>query len=68
VAAQLLRPIKSLITRGLVWTETKIEGTSVAQLQYQKQGWSRPRRLILIRHQIQEKRRVGGKRLLHCPG
>jgi len=68
VAARLLRPIKFLITRGLVWTETEIVGTTVTELEYQEAGWRNPRRLILIRHQVQEKRRVGGKRLIDCPG
>jgi len=68
VAARLLRPVKFLITRGLVWTETEITGTAVAQLEYQEAGWMHPRRLILIRHEVREKRRVGGKRLIDCPG
>ena len=68
VAARLLRPIKSLITKGLVWQETEIAGTTVAEIQYQETGWVQPRRLILIRHEVQDKRRVGGKRLLDCPG
>jgi hypothetical protein len=68
VAARLLRPIKNLITKGLIWTETEMAGTCVAELVYQDQGWSKSRRLILIRHEVQEKRRVGGKRLIDCPG
>jgi hypothetical protein len=68
VAARLLRPIKSLITKGLVWSETEIPGAAVAEMEYQQTDWSRPRRLILIRHQVQEKRRAGGKRLIDCPG
>ncbi len=68
VAARLLRPIKNLLTKGLVWSETEIAGTCVAEMLYQEQGWSKARRLILIRHEVQEKRRVGGKRLIECPG
>ena len=68
VAARLLRPIKNLITKGLVWRQSEIAGTCVAEMPYQEQGWSKSRRLILIRHEIQEKRRVGGKRLIDCPG
>jgi hypothetical protein len=68
VAARLLRPIKSIITKGLVWKETEISGTTVAEMAYEEAGWTQPRRLILIRHQLQEKRRVGGKRLIDCPG
>lgn len=68
VAARLLRPIKSLITKGLVWQETEMAGTTVAEIPYQEAGWTHPRRLVLIRHEVQEKRRVGGKRLMDCPG
>jgi Transposase DDE domain group 1 len=68
VAARLLRPIKNLITKGLVWSQTEIAGTCVAEMSHQEQGWSKPRRLILIRHEVHEKRRVGGKRLIECPG
>jgi len=68
VAARLLQPIKSLIVKGLVWKETQIAGTCVSEMQHQEAGWKHPRRLILIRHEVQEKRRVGGKRLIDCPG
>ncbi len=68
VAARLLRPIKNILTKGLNWVPTEIVGTCVAEMPYQEAGWAKPRRLILIRHQVQEKRRVGGKRLIECPG
>lgn len=68
IAARLLRPIKNLISKGLVWIPTEIAGTCVAEMAYQEHGWSKARRLILIRHEVQEKRRVGGKRLIDCPG
>lgn len=35
---------------------------------HQEQGWPSARRLILIRHRIEEKKRPGGKRLIDCPG
>lgn len=68
IAARLLRPIKSLLVKGLIWQDTEITGTAVAEMQYQEAGWQQPRRLILIRHQVQDRRRVGGKRLIDCPG
>jgi hypothetical protein len=68
VAARLLRPIKFLIVKGLVWSQTEIAGTCVSEMAYQEVGWKEPRRLILIRHEVQDKRRVGGRRLIDCPG
>lgn len=68
VAARLLRPIKTLISKGLGWQETEMTGTTVSQIDYQEAGWKQPRRLILIRHAVDDKRRVGGRRLMDCPG
>jgi hypothetical protein len=42
--------------------------SEVAQMNYQGRNWSRARRLILIRHRVQENNRSGGKVLLDCPG
>lgn len=68
VVAKLHRPLKTLIIKGLVWRETEVRGTSVAEVQHQEQGWARPRRLVLIRHEIKEKKRPGGKALIEVPG
>jgi len=60
--------VKRLLIKGLVWRETEVRGTCVAEVWHQEHGWARPRRLVLIRHEIQEKKRPGGKGLVEAPG
>jgi len=66
--AELLSRLPHQIRLRLVRADSGFSGTCVAQMSYQEQGWPKPRRLILIRHEVQEKRRVSGKRLIDCPG
>lgn len=68
VVARLLAPIQRLLRRDTIWQASEIEGTDVAEVVHQEKGWSTARRLILIRHRIEEKARPTGKRLLDCPG
>jgi hypothetical protein len=68
IAAQLDTPIKHLIRSTLVWTATEVPGMDVSEVVHQAKAWSRPRRLILIRHRIAEKKRAGGKLLFDLPG
>jgi hypothetical protein len=69
VAARLTRPLQSLIKKETSWQATEIEGTEVAELEPQEQGWPAATRLILIRHRMADKPgRAGGKRWLDCPG
>ena len=68
VVARLLRPIKSLITRGLEWQTTGVPGVCVAEVRHREAGWARGRRLVLVRHEIKEKKRAGGRKLIEVPG
>src|SRR6266403_1600902 len=69
VAAQLNVPIQQLIKKGLQWAATEIPGTEVAELELQYKNWSRPRRLVLIRHKLEEPEDTrAGKKLLDVPG
>jgi hypothetical protein len=68
VVAQLAEPIKNLIRRDLVWTETEIAGTAVAEVMYQARSWPQPRRLIIVRHRKAERPEAGGKKLFDLPG
>jgi hypothetical protein len=68
VVAKLTTPIKSLIRHNLIWTETEVSGTDVAEIEYQSMGWSNPRRLILIRHRQADRPEAGGKKLFEMPG
>ena len=68
VVAQLSQPIQRLLRGDLVWRATEVPGTEVAEQQYQALGWPHPRRLVLIRHRVEEKPQRGGKKLLDVPG
>jgi hypothetical protein len=70
VVGQLNTRIQKIIKKNLQWVQTPIAGTEVAQMDYQGDNWSRARRLIIIRHRVEEKKdnRAGGKKLLDCPG
>jgi hypothetical protein len=68
VVARLYRPLQRLLKREMIWTATQVPGTEVSQLMYQAEGWRTARRLILIRHRLEEKQRPAGKRLIDCPG
>lgn len=68
VVAQLSSPIKTLLRTGVVWQATEVQGTEVAEVMYQGLNWSAPRRLVLIRHRVADKKQAGGKPLLDVPG
>jgi hypothetical protein len=68
VVAQLSQPIQRLLRSDLVWTQTEVPGTEVAELMYQGLHWPHPRRLVLIRHRVADKDRPGGKKLIDVPG
>jgi len=72
VVARLLRPLQRLIKKELIWTATEVPGTEVAEVWHQEINWRQPRRLVLLRHRVEEKQaagqRTGGKSLVDCPG
>lgn len=72
VVARLLRPLQRLIKKDLVWTATEVPGTEVAEVWHQEINWRQPRRVVLLRHRVEEKQaagqRTGGKVLVDCPG
>jgi hypothetical protein len=68
VAAQLITPIKNLLRSDLVWTATEAPGVEVSEVLHQCRTWPHPRRLILIRHRVADKKRAGGKMLFDLPG
>jgi hypothetical protein len=68
VVAQLSQPIQRLLRGDLVWTNTEVPGTEVAEVMYQAMSWPHPRRLVLIRHRLADKDRAGGKKLIDVPG
>lgn len=68
VVGKLYRPIRRLLVRQQQWQATEVEGTEVANLVLEEFSWRGPRRVVLVRHRIEEKKRPGGKRLIETPG
>lgn len=68
VVVRLYRPVQRLLKREMIWEATEVPGTEVAEVMHQELGWHTARRLILIRHRLEEKPRPTGKRLVDCPG
>lgn len=68
VVARLMSPLQKLIARGMDWRPAGVPGVTVAEILHQEKGWSRARRLVVARHEIKEKKRAGGRKLLEVPG
>lgn len=68
VAARLAEPLARLCRQDTRWQPSPVPGTEVAEVGYRELGWSRERRIILVRHCVPEKERPGGKKLLEVPG
>jgi len=68
VVAALRAPVQRLLRKETIWQPSAVPGTEVAEAWHQEIGWAQPRRLILIRHRVAEKKRPGGKKLLEVEG
>jgi hypothetical protein len=68
VVARLLQPLARLCRQETLWQPSEVPGTEVAEVWHRELGWDRERRLILVRHRVEEKERPGGKKLLDVPG
>ncbi len=69
VVARLTQPMQSLLRRETRWLPTGLDGTEVAELEYDAPDLPATARFVAIRHRIKDKRsRAGGKLLIDCPG
>ena len=69
VAAHLSFPVQKLIKKGLQWQSTEVRGIEVANVELQCKAWPHPRRLVLIRHELDDSEDPQyGKKLLDVPG
>jgi len=68
VVARLYAPVRLLIRHTTQWQSTEIAGTEVAEAFHHEWGWSKPRRVVLIRHLKSQRPQAGGKVLVECPG
>ena len=66
VVTRLQTTIKQRIAGLKDWIELD-EQTAVSEFMYQAQGWSKVRRVVVVRHRIQEARQKG-RPLLEVPG
>jgi hypothetical protein len=65
VVARLLRTIKSRLAGLQDWIELD-ERTAVSEFMYQAQGWSKARRVVVVRHRTEDQ--AQGRSLLEVPG
>ena len=68
VVARLYEPVRGLIGKTKQWQLTEIAGTEVAEALHQEWGWSKERRVVLIRHLKSQRPDAKGKLLLEYPG
>jgi hypothetical protein len=63
VVARLVKPLKRLAQTTVKWAKTSLPGVEVAEETYQGWDWPSPRRVVMLRHEIQERPQAGGKML-----
>lgn len=68
VVARFYKPVCWLIAKNAQWQPSGVEGTEVADQLTEVWGWSKARRVVLIRHNRQVRPEAGGRSLLECPG
>jgi hypothetical protein len=68
VVGRIYHPVRHLITQTTSWSKTDLPGTEVAEVVYEGWNWSRPRRIVLVRHRETERPEAGGRTLVDCPG
>jgi hypothetical protein len=68
VEARVLQPLQRVLRQDLIWESSEVPGTEVAEIEHQEANWTQPRRVVLLRHGIADKKRAGGKRLIDVQG
>jgi Transposase DDE domain group 1 len=68
IVGRMYEPVHSLIRKTMQWKPTEIAGTEVAEAMHQELGWSKPRRVVLVRHSQSQRPDAGGRLLVDCPG
>jgi hypothetical protein len=61
-------PLQRLCRKETLWQQTEVAGTQVSEVWHEETGWGKARRIVLIRHQVSEKKRPGGKKLIEVEG
>lgn len=63
VVARLNKQLKRLLQTSKNWKASAIPGVEVADEWYQGGEWDNPRRIVLVRHEIEKRPEAGGKML-----
>lgn len=62
VACRFYRPIKLKLANHRLWLKLD-DGIEIAETTYQAEGWALPRRLVMVRQQIDKRPKAAGKQL-----
>lgn len=62
IAARFYTPIKRLMANQKTWMKLG-EGIEIAETMYQADGWERPRRMVMVRQEIDKRPQAAGKQL-----
>jgi len=63
VVMRLNKGLKRLLQTSRNWKPSALSGVEVADEVYQGGDWDNPRRIVMVRHQIQKRPEAGGKML-----
>jgi hypothetical protein len=62
IAARMYQPVKWALASEKVWLKLD-EGIEIAETMYQSPLWDKPRRMIMVRQQIEKRPKASGKKL-----
>jgi len=62
VACRFTWPIKRELVRGRIWTEIA-DGIEMAETTYRAQSWDSPRRIVMVRQEVEKRPKAAGKQV-----
>jgi hypothetical protein len=62
IACRFNNRIKYSLTHEKVWTEVA-EGLEIAETTYQAEGWEKPRRIVMVRQEVEKRPKAAGKQV-----
>lgn len=62
IACRFNNRIKYSLTHEKVWTEVA-DGLEIAETTYQAEGWEKPRRIVMVRHEVEKRPKAAGKQV-----
>lgn len=62
IACRFNNRIKYSLTHECVWTEVA-NGLEISETTYQANGWEKPRRIVMVRQEIEKRPKAAGKRI-----